>query len=131
MAADPAAGAGRLAALSIGQLTTDNAEFTRLAVSPPQPADLQQDRGPDCLLGIVRQRPPVSRKLGCVDREDRGCVGGQQAAAGSQGRPAGGQCQGQQIALDPAGALFSQIGSGNLRQVTPAQGTGGVLGTSN
>jgi hypothetical protein len=39
---------------------------------------------------------------------------------------------GQLIALDPAGALYSLIGSGNLRQVTPAQETGGLgWGTSN
>jgi hypothetical protein len=36
---------------------------------------------------------------------------------------------GQEIALDPAGALFTQVGSGNLRQVTPAQETGGSYGT--
>ncbi|HEY2638964.1 MAG TPA: hypothetical protein VGI66_03645 [Streptosporangiaceae bacterium] len=40
--------------------------------------------------------------------------------------------KGQLIALDPAGQLFAAIGSGNLRQVTPAQESGGLgIGTSN
>jgi hypothetical protein len=39
--------------------------------------------------------------------------------------------KGQLIALDPAGPLFTQIGGGNLALVTPAQETGGFLGTSN
>lgn len=40
--------------------------------------------------------------------------------------------QGQLIRLDTAGQLFTAIGAGNLRQVTPAQESGGVgIGTSN
>jgi hypothetical protein len=40
--------------------------------------------------------------------------------------------KGQLIALDPAGQLYALIGGGNLRQVTPAQETGGLgIGTSN
>lgn len=39
--------------------------------------------------------------------------------------------KGQLIALDPAGPLFAQIGAGNLQLVTPAQETGGFLGTFN
>ena len=39
--------------------------------------------------------------------------------------------KGQLIVLDPSGTLFSLIGGGNLRQVTPAQETGGFIGTSN
>jgi hypothetical protein len=41
---------------------------------------------------------------------------------------------GQLIALDPTGQLFTAIGGGNLRLVTPAQETGGGYnsgGTSN
>jgi hypothetical protein len=42
--------------------------------------------------------------------------------------------KGQKIMLDPAGSLFTAIGSGNLRQITPLPGdgaTGGYYGTSN
>jgi hypothetical protein len=39
--------------------------------------------------------------------------------------------KGQLIALDPAGQLFTAIGAGNLRQVTPAQEDGGSYGTAN
>ncbi len=39
--------------------------------------------------------------------------------------------RGQEIVLDPAGGLFTQIGGGNLRQITPSQESGGVLGTAN
>ncbi len=39
--------------------------------------------------------------------------------------------QGQVIVLDPAGALFTAIGAGNLRSFTAAQETGGSLGVSN
>jgi len=39
--------------------------------------------------------------------------------------------RGQLIDLDPAGSQFTAIGAGNLRQVTPAQETGGSLGTGN
>ncbi|MGH3300578.1 MAG: hypothetical protein ACRDOK_02650 [Streptosporangiaceae bacterium] len=39
--------------------------------------------------------------------------------------------KGQLIALDPSGQLYTAIGAGNLRQVTPAQETGLGIGTSN
>jgi hypothetical protein len=42
--------------------------------------------------------------------------------------------KGQKIMLDPAGQLFTAIGSGNLRQISPLPGdgaTGGYYGTSN
>jgi hypothetical protein len=39
--------------------------------------------------------------------------------------------QGQQIMLDPAGALYTQIGAGNLALLTEAQETGGQIGVSN
>lgn len=42
--------------------------------------------------------------------------------------------KGQKIMLDPTGALFTAIGSGNLRQISPLPGdgaTGGYYGTSN
>jgi hypothetical protein len=38
---------------------------------------------------------------------------------------------GQLIALDPAGQLYTAIGAGNLRLVTPSQESGGGFGTSN
>lgn len=38
---------------------------------------------------------------------------------------------GQLIALDPTGPMYALIGGGNLVQVTLAQDTGGVYGTSN
>ena len=38
-------------------------------------------RAADRLLQIVRQRPLVSRKPGCLNGEDRGRVGGEQQAA--------------------------------------------------
>jgi hypothetical protein len=42
--------------------------------------------------------------------------------------------KGQKIMLDPTGGLFTAIGGGNLRQITPLPGdgaTGGYYGTSN
>lgn len=42
--------------------------------------------------------------------------------------------KGQKIMLDPSGQLFTAIGSGNLRQISPVPGdgaTGGYYGTSN
>ncbi len=39
--------------------------------------------------------------------------------------------QGQVIMLDPAGALYTAIGAGNLRPFTEAQESGGQIGTAN
>lgn len=38
---------------------------------------------------------------------------------------------GQQIMLDPAGALYAAIGAGNLRALATGQETGGQIGTAN